>query len=751
MIVLLLSRWRVRLGALVCLAAGLGCLSNTLSDHVGYGASLVAALVASVVAGLGGAALGHTLRSRPDDRAGTALVTAAGLAVALVALTLVPVFVRGLLGDACGPARGVAAVLLVALPGPVLAALLGLVAGAALPRSRWATAVAAALVPGAVVWSLVRFYATPTIFAYDPFFGFYPGAIYDERVTLGATLVSYRVGTLGWIAAAAAAFVLLRDRASRGALALGLVGLAMGVGVYLAGPALGHRQGVDDLSRALAGTAWSRRCVVRYDASLDARQARRTARDCDLRVAQLEAFYGVRAPRRVTVFLFANAAQKAALMGAADTYIAKPWRSEVYLQYAPSPHPVLKHELAHVVAGAMAPGPLQVTARGRLLPVPGLIEGAAVAAAWEGEGGDTTPHQWSRAMLEAGMAPRVASLTSLGFFASASGTAYTAAGSFCRWLHAAHGAARFRAVYASGDFEAVYGRPLSALESEWHDFLRTVPTPEAVLVRARTRFRRASIFGRACPFDLDELSQEAARHLASGELDAASRAYAVLLGRDPTGLRARMGAAVTRVRRGDVAGADAEAVAAGRALGPAAETRMRTLVADTLWRWHGPSPALVARYAALDASQMDEDEARTLVLKRAALAAGGALAEGLRDLLLGREEAEAAPAVAAARLVTLASHDPYAAYLVARQMFLHERLDDVPAMLPDAVLAAMPDARVRAEALRMRAVASTWLARWDAADADFVRLADDPARPEGLREVARDWRDRIRWERTAPR
>jgi hypothetical protein len=133
----------------------------------------------------------------------------------------------------------VAAVLLVALPGPVLAALLGLVAGAAKPRSKWATALAAALVPGAVLWSLARFYATPTIFAYDPFFGFYPGAIYDERVTLGATLVSYRVGTLGWVVAAAAAFVLLRDRASRGALALGLVGLATGVGGVPRGPRLG--------------------------------------------------------------------------------------------------------------------------------------------------------------------------------------------------------------------------------------------------------------------------------------------------------------------------------------------------------------------------------------------------------------------------------------------------------------------------------------------------------------------------------
>ena len=163
---------------------------------------------------------------------------------------------------------------------------------------------------------------------------------------------------------------------------------------------------------------------------------------------------------------------------------------------------MLKHELAHVVAAEMAPGPLHITARGALLPVPGLIEGAAVAAAWEGES-EATPHQWSRAMLDAGMAPRVSTLAGLGFFASASVTAYTAAGSFCRWLHDSYGAERFRRLYATGDFEGAYGRPLTALERSWHGFLRTVPVSE----RTQRRSSRTASSGRSRSTDATPTSR----------------------------------------------------------------------------------------------------------------------------------------------------------------------------------------------------------------------------------------------------
>lgn len=750
---MVLSWWRTRVGLGLGVLLGVFCWGNHLTDHVGYGASLLVALYASTLSAITGAALGRRAHAQPTSPAVAALMS-----LFWVALPTLVVLARGLVAPACGPAGGARFVLLIPLPGAVLAGLLGYALGVAIERPRWATALAALMPLATIVWSLARFYGTPGVFAYDPFFGFYPGALYDERVPVGLTLVSYRLGTLGWVVAAAALGHALRLalRGPRGApqagwrgvtlgtLVSGLAGLALGLGVYLAGPALGHRLDAETVASRLGASTASGRCVVRYDRTLDPRQAWLTARDCALRVAQLEDFYGVRVAAPITVFLFASSAQKAALMGAADTYIAKPWRREVYLQYAPFPHPVLKHELAHVVAGAMASGPFRVTMRGRWLPVPGLIEGAAVAAAWEGDGGDSSPHQWSRAMLEAGLAPRVSSLASLAFFMSASATAYTAAGSFCRWLHDTRGVARFQRLYATADFEGVYGASLPALEAEWHRFLRTVETPERVLVRAQTRFRRASIFGRECPFALEDLSEQSVRQLHAGALAEAAAGFEVLQARDPTDLRARTGAALVRVRRGQLAEADQIATRAAEALGPAAGQRIRSAVADAVWRY-GEGDEALARYNAIAVAQLDEDEARTLSLKRRALGRGGLLAEAVADLLVGRGAVDASTVAAAVGLerARCATGDPVATYLVARQLFLTERFGAAVALLDDATLARLEDPRVRAEARRIRGTSYWHLWQMPRARADFEALAADPERPQGLRDVAADWCDRI--------
>ncbi len=753
----MLSTWRVRVGLGLALALGFGLWSNTLTDHVGFGSSLVAAVYASVMGALAGAGLPLALRKRKVDvPASHAALVAALTPVAYVVLVALAVLAHGLLAPACGPAHGAVYYVLVALPGAILAGLVGLSLGALTSRRGRGTGLAIAIVPLFIVWTLARFYATPTIFAYDPFFGFYPGALYDERIPLGLPLVTYRIGTLGWIIALAS-FVTLawspgatfsRDalRARIPALVTALAGIALGLGIYLAGPALGHRHDAGDIARKLGGETWSRRCVVRYDRSIDARQARATARDCDTRIAQLEQFYGVHVSRRVTVFLFASADQKQSLMGAADTYIAKPWRYEVYLQYAPFPHPVLKHELAHVVAAEMAPGPLHITAQASFIPVPGLIEGAAVAGAWEGES-DVTPHQWSRTMLEAGLAPRVRTLTGLGFFATGSLTAYTAAGSFCRWLHDTRGSERFRKLYATGDFEASYGTDVGALEREWHTFLRTVAVPERTLARARTRFRRASIFGRQCPFELEALATDAHRHLAAGEVRRAEEEYATLVSRDPTDARTRMQLAVARVRAGDVPGALRVADEAERVLGVAAGNRVRMATADATWRWRSGDEAL-AIYQRLDEALFEEDEARTLAIKLRVLREGGERAEGLRDLLIGRGELDASPTVAAVRLSALhaRTRDPMASYLVGRQLFAYERFDDMLATVELDGVASLGDARVLGEARRMVATARYRAGDLDGARAMFEMIAADETRPMGVRETARDWVDRIERE-----
>src|SRR5690606_13490283 len=102
-----------------------------------------------------------------------------------------------------------------------------------------------------------------------------------------------------------------------------------------------------------------------------------------IRVAQAERALGVSQRERVTAFFFRNAAEKRALMGASNTYIAKPWRNEVYLQVGEWPHPVLFHEIVHVVVGNVGRGPFRIAGTlGGLLPSPAIIEGVAVAAAW---------------------------------------------------------------------------------------------------------------------------------------------------------------------------------------------------------------------------------------------------------------------------------------------------------------------------------------------------------------------------------
>jgi hypothetical protein len=88
---------------------------------------------------------------------------------------------------------------------------------------------------------------------------------------------------------------------------------------------------------------------------------------------------------------------------------------------------------------------------------------------------------------------------------------------------------------------------------------------------------------------------------------------------------------------------------------------------------------------------------------------------------------------------------------VGRQLFQHERFTEALAMLDEARIARGGDARVLAETRRMIAVSRYHLGDLRAAKQMFETLANDPERPQGLRETARDWVDRIdRETRSAP-
>ncbi|HEY4185035.1 MAG TPA: hypothetical protein VGP07_08200 [Polyangia bacterium] len=440
----------------------------------------------------------------------------------------------------CNVLGGLAFFALLPLGTAVYGAGAGALAGLLFPRRGRLVAFLIPLV--SVAWTLARLYRDPAVFAFDPFGGYFPGPIYDEAMRAPLRLVEFRVVNLLWLVSAIAVVHAalsgsrprwdLRRWPLRRALVAGLLTCAS-LALFAARGELGFHIRKADLLRVLDGERHSNRIVLRYPLSggPSANELALTMDDLEFRYDQLRDILGVEPAGPITVYQFASSEMKKDLVGAATTLYAKPWTREIFVQAAAFPSNRLRHEMAHVFAGAFGDRffgvAFTISWKGPF-PVPrlasGLIEGVAETADFTDPDGGSTTHQEAAAMIADGRAPPLADVIGAGFSALSGPRAYTLAGSFCRFLFDTRGAERLRALYHSaGDFQGVYGQPLSALEAEWRGFLARQPMSAEQRARAREQFRRPAIFKKICA------REQAARVVEARNLIGAAPARAVRL------------------------------------------------------------------------------------------------------------------------------------------------------------------------------------------------------------------------------
>ena len=378
------------------------------------------------------------------------------------------------------------------------------------------------------------------MFAFDPFGGYFPGPIYDEALRPPLTLVSFRVVNLVWIATAVAIGMAAvgRGRDPRrwrpGPLAAAVPLVAASIALYAMGGAFQFRITRGDLEQALDRTLTTDHFVVHYARGAKSRaDVALTAEDLEFRYHQLRDRLDVEPKLPITVWEFPSADVKKALVGAGGTLYARPWTREIFVQTNRFPARVLQHEMAHVFAGTFGDRWFGMSLAWRWhgpLPLPafsvGLIEGVAEAVSGAADpDGDATIHEESRAMIEAGLAPPLASVVGASFSTLAGRRAYTIAGSFSSFLLATRGAEKLRALYRSaGNFIDVYRVPLADLEAEWRQFLARQPLTTRERAQASEEFRRPAIFKRVCARELAARLVEA----RAIEHDDPARAVALL-------------------------------------------------------------------------------------------------------------------------------------------------------------------------------------------------------------------------------
>ena len=356
----------------------------------------------------------------------------------------------------------------------------------------------------------------PQVYTYSHVFGGVLGPIYDERLAVRPGLLAFRGLTLLWTGALVwgGSWVAVRRRGerldplSRGAgVVMGLL-LALG---YASAPDLGittpERALQRELSRHVARPSLD---LYTDPATTTLEQAERLADLAAYRLREVERRLGAEVSDRVQLYVYADADQKARLVGARETSVAPVWlrTPQVHLlssRVAGS----LAHEMAHAVSREFGLPVLNAT-----LAV-GLVEGLAVAA----EPPDGLPHPHDLVAAAAryrdstqtdtsgigqryadGLAASVgASMSPLGFWGGRAAVSYTTAGSFTAFLLDRYGPDPLRAAYATADFEGAYGQPVQRLADEWAAFIGTREPSAVAAAVVERQFSRPSLFEQRCP------------------------------------------------------------------------------------------------------------------------------------------------------------------------------------------------------------------------------------------------------------
>lgn len=747
-----------------------------MAGTLGYFSSFVLAPLLSLLAAAAGVDAVARVRERSPADGGEAMWLLAGQgAVALGWLLAVPlgVLLLGMLWTTnCDPWGGFAFFLI----GPLCSAVLGFVAGVAMavllgPRRRWVLLLAGWLPFAAcVVVGVRRLYFDPAVYAYDPFFGWFSGPIYDEGIAISSRYLRYRAynftaAAAVWLGLRASVDAQLRPSARRMlasgpdrvrtvvALVLGTIALALA----LTSPRLGFSATIDSLGESLGATRETEHFVIHYGpTSATAREIDMVAVEHEFAWHQLEQRLGRAPDRKVHSFVFANGKQRGQLIGANVVEVSPPWRQQMYLSHRMWPHDVMHHELAHAFLGDFGDPllGLPISLGGWGLRVNGaLIEGVPTALAPRAQD-NLGLHEQAAVLDRLDKRPPLASIMGAGFWGAAANRAYTAAGSFVLWLAQTRDWSSVAALYDNaGDFEATYGQSLDELEREWLAFLRALPLREQDIAAHAQRFQKNSVFRRPCAHRAADLRNAAARARLLGQQDQALDSQETLCRIEPDEPAHFLGLA--EMLAGWKRYAEAAVVLDELAAREQLTATIRGLIdeqrGDTALL-AGNLDAAATHYQAALALGLGENRARQLQIKLIA-ARDPALAPLVAEYFgpFRVEDESHAGAIlqlwTANEIAELPGHHALGHYLLGRQFLIASAPHEAAEVLAEALAPPLGEPMLATRELRRAAIVAQLSALTQSHDWEGARAWLGPLRElvegDGHREQIDEWSERI--------
>lgn len=617
---------------------------------------------------------------------------------------------------------------------------------------------------------LINLIFHPPVFAYHAMLGYFPGPIYDFVVPITTTLLLARAETVIWACLLLSlasnvcqinretgllprlrwcnllARVPIADFPKRAALCLLIVALG---GFQLYAGKLGTRLSRGHIEQELGGYRETANFEIFYAREL-AGEIERIANDCEFQYSQLSTYFGTEISRKVRAYIYGSTEQKKRLIGAGDTSVEDPFGYGFHIhsygqRHLAGSHPVLKHELAHVLTADWSPWKFSLNI--------GLHEGVAVAADWSE--GRLTGHQWVKAMRELGVAPPLSSIMGigLGFWGHSGARSYLLAGSFVRFLIDTYGIEKLINIFPTGNFAKGYGKSLKTLEAEWLEFLKSVPLKDADLTYATNRLQRRGIFERVCAHEIAALQDSAWGAYSENDFATAVETFERMLSAEPENSIHLRGLMFSEYQRGNYE----QAAALAKRIGTDTDARYRAeavqLLGDIHWLQGAYEDALSAYTESMSLAPRETIE-RSLIKRQIALSETRSpeSREHLRRVFISGGHLTRIGSAAKMELlqrVIEAEPEGGLAYLLAGELLHKEGAWQLSTeYLRQAVAASKRVApQLALEARRLIGINAYHQEAYEIAEDMFSTIAADAALPLGTVLSAQEWIQRCQWAR----
>ncbi|MCX6173813.1 MAG: hypothetical protein NTZ27_03555 [Ignavibacteriales bacterium] len=346
---------------------------------------------------------------------------------------------------------------------------------------------------GLIISPLTEFFFNPQIYFYNPIFGYFPGTIYDEDLSVDRILLAYRIFNVAFFILLfySSRIVLNNEKKNKTLIVFILIFLSFFFSILK--PKLFFATDKKRIEKELASTIITNNFQIHLPDSLRGdKENRYNALLHEYYLDQIKIQLTLPFSHNIDSYLFPGKESKRELLGSGNADIAKPWLKQIFSNYYNYGR-TLKHELVHILAGEFGQTPFKVSADFN----PAMIEGLAMAI--ENNYDDYPIQYMAKLAFTAGYKYPIAKLFSgINFFSRTSSISYIYAGSFLKYLEDKFGISKIKYLYQVNDFQKVYGKKLNELVKDYELFMENYQI-EFNKSRAQLYFGGVSIFKKYCP------------------------------------------------------------------------------------------------------------------------------------------------------------------------------------------------------------------------------------------------------------